>query len=92
VVALYAGECGAGGHHVDIRRTTGLRQRTDGSASLGEEIGKPPPAVGMTQPGARVCLRVHVNDKDALPLFGERGGEVDRSRRLAGAAFLIGHC
>jgi len=46
----------------------------------------------MTQPGARVCLRVHVNDKDALPLFGERGGEVDRSRRLAGAAFLIGHC
>jgi hypothetical protein len=39
----------------------------------------------------RVALRVGVDEQRALLGDGERGGEIDRRRRLADAALLIGN-
>ena len=72
---------------------------------LGREdhVGERRPAVGEhvghrsldgvevdAEPGRQVCLRIHVDAQDPVALFGERPGQVDRRRRLADAAFLVG--
>ena len=36
-----------------------------------------------------IRLRVHVDAEDAIALFRERSGEIDRRRRLADAALLV---
>ncbi len=43
------------------------------------------------EPGARVPLRIEVDDQDRLPDRGQRGGQVDRRGRLADAALLVRH-
>ena len=42
------------------------------------------------QRGARVALWVKIDDEDPGASLGERSGDVDRRRRLANAALLVG--
>ena len=50
-----------------------------------------PPWCGEAERRRRVALRVEVEDQDAQAVQGQRGGDVDRRRRLSDAALLVGH-
>ena len=55
-----------------------------------EEIIARAPVRAHAEPGGRVRLRVEVDDEGPLARLGEARSEVDRRRRLADAALLIG--
>ena len=61
-------------------------------AAVGEDIGHRSLDGVEVDPeaGGEVRLRVHVDAEDAIALLGKRTGEVDRRRRLADAALLVG--
>src|SRR6185369_14518012 len=46
---------------------------------------------GDPGPGRRVALRIHVDQQHALAFGGQRSGQIDRGRRLADAALLVGY-
>jgi hypothetical protein len=47
--------------------------------------------LGDAGAGRRVALRIEVDHQDTRLPGGERGGQIDRRRRLADAAFLVGN-
>ena len=73
----------------DLGREDDLAQRRP---AVGEDVGHRSLDGVEVDPEARgqVRLRIHVDAQDAIPLFRECAGEVDRRRRLADAALLIG--
>jgi len=48
-------------------------------------------AARNAEPGGSVALRVEIDQQDFLADGGERRGEINRRRRLADAALLIGY-
>ena len=48
------------------------------------------PVAADAEPGAGIALRVEIDDQDAIAGSGQRGRQIDRGRRLADPAFLIG--
>ena len=82
---------GLGRHEVEAARS-GAHQLGEGRL-LEEHGGDRSPALdGHPQAERRVRLGIEIDQEAALPLGRERGGEVDRRRRLAGSALLIGEC
>ena len=54
-----------------------------------DEVRRPRLAIDA-KPGAGVALRVEVDDENTMPCRRQRRRQVDRSRRLADAALMIG--
>ena len=73
---------------VSVGRMTSVSDR----ATVGEDVGhRSLDGVEVdAEAGGEIRLRVHVDAQDAVALFGEGAGEVDRRRRLADAALLVG--
>ena len=85
------GRCGR-----ERRRCRRFRSATDdfgeGRAAVGEDVGhRAFDGVEIdAEARGQVRLGIHVDAEDAIALLSERAGEVDRRRRLADAALLIG--
>ena len=90
-LALGAGEVDVRGRDVDAGALGRADTSVKGRATVGEDIGHRLSTVLrlMPRPGRQVRLRIHVDAEDAIALFLEGPGEIDRRGRLADAALLV---
>ena len=74
-------------HDVEVLERSRLRELRQGDAV--EKVVRGRAVRPHSQPGRRVRLWVEIDEKHALARLGEAGAQVDSSRRLSDAAFLV---
>ena len=74
---------GDAGHHRRLRHA--------GAADHQVVTGNIAVVAGDSEPGRGIALRIEIDDQHPLADGGEGRGEIDRRRRLADAALLIGY-
>jgi hypothetical protein len=87
---LGGGEVGAAGQQVEAGFR--LDDRVLDRRFIEQHVAAVRPRGALVNAGShrRIRLRIHVDEQHAPRRLGERRGEVDRRRRLADAAFLVG--
>src|SRR5262249_55443355 len=87
---LYRGSCQLrlGRHQVEACEARRLREPRERNPV--EQVERRAAVCALAQPGGGVRLRIEVDHERALAGLGETGSEVDRGRRLADAALLVG--
>src|SRR6478752_8042395 len=76
-------------HHREARYIGLHASRGEGHFSVQHVRGRMPPLIDA-KPGARIPLRVEVDDHHAFADCRKRSAEIDRGRGLADAALLVG--
>ncbi len=91
-LALGRREVDVRGRDVDSRGLGRQDHLGQGRSAVGEDVGhRSLDGVEVdAETRGQIRLRIHVDAQDAIALLGERTGEVDRRRRLADAALLVG--
>jgi hypothetical protein len=91
-LTLRAGEIDVGGCDIDAGGLGGADDVGERRAAIGQDVRHR--ALNRieidAESGGQVGLRVHVHAENSKSLFFERTGEIDRRRRLANSALLIG--
>ncbi len=90
---LGAGQVDGGGHHPESGQLLARRHHVGEGLTLHQHVvRRGHAAVVVDAEGGRgVALGVEVDDEHALPELRQGGGHIDRGRRLADPALLVGH-